>query len=65
MRAWDYITLVKIGTEGHDLAMLRGARELFAGAAHAGMRVAFWFPDHMANMGSLPVTWDSRRFDAS
>ena len=27
----DHITLVKIDTEGHDLAVLRGARELFAG----------------------------------
>ena len=27
----DHITLVKINTEGHDLAVLRGARELLAG----------------------------------
>ena len=27
----DHITLVKIDTEGHDLAVLRGARELFSG----------------------------------
>ena len=26
----DQLALVEIGTEGHDLAVLRGARELFA-----------------------------------
>jgi len=30
----QHVTLVKIDTEGHDLAVLRGARRLFADSAH-------------------------------